>query len=107
MFRKDIGGWIAADATYSIYLPDGRTLWLFGDTFIGEVEEDNSIAPGVVMIRNSAVIQDGDSLRTLYGGTPAARMILFLQLIRIQPGTGQNTEWSLTIHSGSLWPDTV
>ena len=72
MFRKDIGGWIAADATYSIYLPDGRTLWLFGDTFIGEVEEDNSIAPGVVMIRNSAVIQDGDSLRTLYGGTPAA-----------------------------------
>jgi hypothetical protein len=71
MFRKDIGGWIAADATYSIYLPDGRTLWLFGDTFIGEVEEDNSIAPGVVMIRNSAVIQDGDSLRTLYGGTPA------------------------------------
>lgn len=69
MFRKDIGGWIAADATYSIWLPDGRTLWLFGDTFIGEVKEDNSIVPGAKMIRNSAVIQDGDSLRTIFGGT--------------------------------------
>jgi hypothetical protein len=72
MFRKDIGGWVAADATFSIYLPDGRTLWLFGDTFIGKAEPDGSIAPGAVMIRNSAVIQDGDSLRTLYRGTPAA-----------------------------------
>jgi len=72
MFRRDIGGWVAADATFSIYLPDGRTLWLFGDTFIGEEEPDGSIAPGAVMIRNSAVIQDGDSLRTLYGGTPSA-----------------------------------
>jgi hypothetical protein len=72
MFRKDIGGWVAADATFSIYLPDGRTLWLFGDTFIGKAESDGSIAPGAVMIRNSAVIQNGDSLRTLYRGTPSA-----------------------------------
>jgi hypothetical protein len=72
MFRRNIGGWVAADATFSIYLPDGRTLWLFGDTFIGKEESDGSIAPGAVMIRNSAVIQDGDSLRTLYRGTPSA-----------------------------------
>jgi hypothetical protein len=72
MFRQDIGGWIAADATFSIYLPDGRTLWLFGDTFLGEVNPDSSIVSGAVMIRNSAVIQDGDSLRTLYGGIPSA-----------------------------------
>jgi hypothetical protein len=72
MFRRDIGGWVAADATFSIYLPDGRTLWLFGDTFIGKAEPDGSIVPGAVMIRNSAVIQDGDSLRTLFRGTPAA-----------------------------------
>lgn len=71
-FRGDIGGWIAADATYSIYLPDGRTLWLFGDTFIGEVNEDNSIVPGSEFIRNSAVIQDGDELQTLHGGTREA-----------------------------------
>jgi hypothetical protein len=71
-FRREIGGWIAADATYSILLPDGKTLWLFGDTFLGKVNPDNSIVPGAKMIRNSAVIQEGDSLRTLYGGTAAS-----------------------------------
>ncbi len=68
-FRQDIGGWVAADATYSIHLPDGRTLWLFGDTFIGKAnEEDKTIEPGSVLIRNSAVIQDGNDLLTLYRG---------------------------------------
>ena len=68
-FRQEIGGWIAADATYSIHLPDGRTLWLFGDTFIGEVNPDNSIKDGSDFIRNSGVIQDGEQLETLYSGT--------------------------------------
>ncbi|MCF8346484.1 MAG: T9SS type A sorting domain-containing protein [Bacteroidales bacterium] len=68
-FRQDIGGWIAADATFSILLPDGRTLWLFGDTFLGEVNPDNSIKNGSKMIRNSAVIQKGELLKTLYSGT--------------------------------------
>lgn len=70
-FRRDIGGWIAADATYSIHLPNGRTLWLFGDTFIGEVD-DISIVNGSKFIRNSAVIQTGTNLQTLHGGTPSA-----------------------------------
>jgi len=68
-FRREIGGWIAADATFSIFLPDGRTLWLFGDTFIGEVGPDSAILPGARMIRNSGVIQEGSSLQTLYSGT--------------------------------------
>ena len=68
-FRREIGGWIAADATYSILLPDGRTLWLFGDTFIGKVDENNAILPGSRFIRNSAVLQEGDQLQTLFGGT--------------------------------------
>jgi hypothetical protein len=71
MLRQEIGGWIAADATYSILLPDGRTLWLFGDTFIGEVNPDNSIKSGSKFIRNSAVIQDDDQLNTLFTGTRA------------------------------------
>ncbi|MBN1132272.1 MAG: DUF5005 domain-containing protein [Bacteroidales bacterium] len=71
LFRQDIGGWIAADATYSIHLPDGRTLWLFGDTFIGEVE-GVAIRNGSAFIRNSAVIQENSELMTLHGGTPEA-----------------------------------
>ena len=85
-FRREIGGWIAADATYSIYLPDGRTLWLFGDTFIGEVDANNAIIPGSKFIRNSAVIQDGEALETLFTGT------------RSSPSA-----WILTDHPDSTW----
>jgi len=67
--RKYNGGWIAGDATFSIALPGQKTLWLFGDSFIGTVNPDNSIASGAKMIRNCAVLQDGDSMRALYGGT--------------------------------------
>ena len=69
IIRKNSGGWVAADATYSILLPDNRTLWLFGDTFIGETNNEGGIKPGSTMIRNSAIIMDGDSLRSLYNGT--------------------------------------
>lgn len=68
-FRKDIGGWIAGDATYSIALSETKTLWLFGDTFIGEVENDNSISTGATLIRNSGVLQNGENLTSLFGGT--------------------------------------
>lgn len=69
LFRTENGGWVAGDATYSIELPDGRTLWLFGDSFIGTVNPDSSLAPGASMIRNCAVLQVGDSLTAMYQGT--------------------------------------
>jgi len=67
--RKFNGGWIAGDATFSVSLPENKTLWLFGDSFIGTVKPDNSLASGAKMIRNCAVLQDGDSMRALFGGT--------------------------------------
>ncbi len=69
LLRKPNGGWIAGDATYSIALPDSRTLWLFGDSFIGTANPDSSIAPGAHMIRNCAVLQEGDSMQAMYNGT--------------------------------------
>lgn len=66
--RRFNGGWIAGDATFSIALPQQKTLWLFGDSFIGTVNPDQSIA-GARMIRNCALLQDGDSLSALYGGS--------------------------------------
>ena len=67
--RKFNGGWIAGDATFSIPLPGNKTLWLFGDSFIGTANPDSSIAPGSSFIRNCAVLQDGDSMKALFGGT--------------------------------------
>ena len=69
LLRTENGGWVAGDATYSIYLPDGRTLWLFGDSFIGTVNSDSSLASGAKMIRNCALIQEGDIISALYQGT--------------------------------------
>ncbi len=68
-FHQDNGGWIAGDGTYSIYLPNGRTLWLFGESFIGEVNPDNTIAPGSKRIDNCAMLQDGSTFTTLMGGS--------------------------------------
>ncbi len=34
----DRDGWYGGDGAYSILLDDGRTLWLFGDTFVSDRE---------------------------------------------------------------------
>jgi hypothetical protein len=71
MFNRDCCGFTGGDGTISILLPDGRTVWLFGDTFFGRVYADNSRERTVpIFIRNSLVIQDGDSVITLHQGTP-------------------------------------
>src|SRR5262249_281552 len=45
-------GWIGGDAIYSTPLPDGDVLWLFADTFIGQVR-DGRRQPGVRMVNNT------------------------------------------------------
>lgn len=44
-------GWLGADAAYSIPLPDGRDVWIFGDTLYGEKRVVNGNDPQ--MVRNS------------------------------------------------------
>jgi hypothetical protein len=44
--------WLGADDAYSIPLEDGRSLWLFGDTFIGAMPESPRTAKSA-FIRNS------------------------------------------------------
>jgi len=56
------------DGCYSVQLPDGRTAWLFGDTFMGGVNPDNTRSKQEPrFIRNSVVIEDGKKdAQTLY-----------------------------------------
>lgn len=63
-------GWTGGDATYSVPLPDGRTLWMFGDSFIGTVNP-NRTRPGGGFHRNAFVVQDGDDFTTLTGAATA------------------------------------
>ncbi len=90
LLRQTNGGWIAGDATFSIALPNQKTLWLFGDSFIGIANPDSSIAPGASFIRNCAVLQTGDSMQALFGGT-------FSNPTEFAPSVKPDSAW--------LWPE--
>lgn len=60
-------GWIGADAAYSIPLSTNTTLWLFGDTFIGEIR--NGRRTNAVMINNTIALQHGTNGPEFFHGT--------------------------------------
>ncbi|GAB4318092.1 MAG: hypothetical protein Kow0059_11370 [Candidatus Sumerlaeia bacterium] len=57
LFAPRPEGYLGADAALSIPLPDGRVLWVFGDTLVGRLEGRRRIIRG--MPRNSVAIQHG------------------------------------------------
>lgn len=67
--------WTGADGTYSVRLPDGRELWVFSDTFLGQVNPDGSRPPvreeggTTVFINNSFAIEKNGKLSTIYQGS--------------------------------------
>ncbi|WP_200210121.1 DUF5005 domain-containing protein [Micromonospora coerulea] len=64
------GQWSGGDRTASVTLPDGRTLWLFSDTFLGPMQPDGSRPRTAPFIHNSAVVQqDGELRQTVHGGS--------------------------------------
>ncbi|MFE1773546.1 DUF4185 domain-containing protein [Streptomyces sp. NPDC059008] len=81
-----VDDWTGGDGTHSVRLPDGRTLWLFSDTFLDRIQPPpnpqgerrrwrTADAGGTPFLRrNSAVLmsRSGRLERTLTGGTPAA-----------------------------------
>jgi hypothetical protein len=69
LFTRFGNGWTGGDGTLSIDLPDNRTLWLFGDTFLGHVRPDGARPLDSPLIRNCLVIQDGEKLISRHGGT--------------------------------------
>ena len=50
-------GWLGSDAGESIVLSDKKTLWLFGDTFIGQLSNGVRVA-GAPMINSTIGLQD-------------------------------------------------
>ncbi|GAA1737133.1 hypothetical protein GCM10009809_35420 [Isoptericola hypogeus] len=65
-------GWTGADSTYSVPLRDGSLAWIFSDTFLGPVEPDGTRPTTTPFLNNSIVLQRGDELTTVTGGTPDA-----------------------------------
>ena len=57
-FRRNSGGWTAGDATISVPLPDGRVIWLFGDSYTANVNLTNNTLPCLFQVRNCFMVQD-------------------------------------------------
>ena len=63
-------GWTGGDATYSVQLPDGTIVWLFSDTFVGPIKNvRRPDFPVTKMINNCLVLQKGEKLDTIMGGS--------------------------------------
>ena len=71
-------GWNSGDGAQSILLPDGRSVWLFGDSFVGPVNPNRTRANGNFLINNAAMIQNDNVFTSYYGGTAAAPKALFV-----------------------------
>ncbi len=70
------GHWTGADSTYSAPLPDGRDVWIFSDTFLGQVSPDGSRPPviqdgGTTPFVNNTFVETrgGHPVATVTGGT--------------------------------------
>lgn len=72
--------WTGGDSTYSVPLPDGRTVWMFSDTFLsptydcGSPEEPcHQRSWSSPLVNNSFVVEEAGGLTTtLHGGTGAS-----------------------------------
>ncbi len=65
--------WASADGSIPVKLPDGRTVWLFSDTYIGKVGPYGLIDSHAPLVHNSFVVQTGACFQPLMGGAPLAR----------------------------------
>lgn len=64
--RSTSQDWSGGDGARSIALPDGRTLWGYGDSLLGPVNPDKTRPGGVGVVPNAFIVQDGDRLSTIY-----------------------------------------
>jgi len=72
VWRRSSAGLTGGDSALSTRLPDGRVLWLFGDSFIGGLRSDGTREVDAPLIRNAVVVEDGDCLTTMYRGDRVA-----------------------------------
>ena len=87
LFALSGPGWTGGDSTYSVKLPDGRTVWQFSDTFLGVVDNRGGRHRYSPLINNSFVVQDGDELTTMAAGDPTLPASLFAS------PTGGRDDW--------------
>lgn len=81
LFQKE-NGWTGADGAYSILLSSNKILWVFGDTWIGQIKEGQHV--NAVIVNNSIALQHGkraanSSVEFYYGQTSDGKPSAFLR----------------------------
>ncbi|HEY5591035.1 MAG TPA: T9SS type A sorting domain-containing protein [Paludibacter sp.] len=83
-------GWTSGDNDVSVLLPDGRTAWIFSDSFVGITYPGENYLRSSAMVNNIMVVQEGvnnDTLRSIYNGTTSNPRTL------VTPPTSGNIYW--------------
>ena len=93
-------GWTGADGAYSVPMTNDRILWLFGDTWFGEVRNGRHV--NATIINNSIAIQRGltpyVAFLEFYSGTSSLGELQAF----IRPADGRGWFW---IYHGAIAPD--
>ena len=84
-------GWTGADGAYSLSLSDDLTLWLFGDTWLGDIRDGKHV--NATIVNNSVAIQHGlspskASMQFYFGRTSIDKPGAF-----IRPADGRGWFW--------------
>jgi len=84
-------GWTGADGAYTVSLAENRILWLFGDTWYGEVRDGRH--QNAVIVNNSIAIQRGlmppEAAVSFYSGkAPGGQPLAF-----VRPADGRGWLW--------------
>ncbi len=93
-------GWVGGDGAYSVALTNDLTLWLYSDTWIGEIRDGKRA--NVTMVNNTVAVQRGFDPATarvefFYGTTPAGKPTAL-----ITPEDGKGWFW---IYDGIMTRD--
>lgn len=92
-FQRYDSGVNAADGTISLLLPDGRSLWMMGDSFVGLADSATGSMPCLFNVRSAIMVQDNDTLSkftTLWN--PSGADIYARQFVQM-PGDNKVTYW--------------
>ena len=79
-------GWTGADGAYSLPLSDDSTLWLFGDTWLGDIRDGAHV--NATIVNNTVAIQHGlfpsnAAVEFYFGKTPIGNPGPFIRWIYI------------------------
>jgi len=90
LFQRQ-NGWTGADGAYTVKLAGDRILWLFGDTWYGEIRDGRHT--NATIVKNSIAIQHGivpadASVRFYPGRAPGGKPLAF-----VRPSDGRGWFW--------------